>query len=700
MLHIRYTCFSLLGLVFFIQPLRAQLYELPFSEIVSRSTLIVEGRVIARNAFWDNLRHNIYTANTVAVSGIFKGAATAPATLQVITRGGIVGDRMDVVSESVQYAVGDAGLFCLVPASMDIPVTPAWENYGSPHGFFRYDLYANTVEHPFHTFSQINDLRENIKTLTREPVITIPGQELNPVTGDRATPVITSFSPTTTAAGIGSILTINGSNFGPTQGVVRFVNANNGLFFDADVSDILSWSDTQITTLVPSTSSTFGVAGTGTIQVRNTSSETGTSSGILTIDYAYTNFIDLGIKYGGKLVERNGDGGMTYTMSTSICNTADQDAVNAIGRALREWRCATGVNWELSTATTASTAIVGDGINIITWDVSVPLTGAVGQATSRFNGCINGGNVYWYVDEVDINLGASSNWYFCDNAAGIPFASFDFQSVVFHELGHGHQLGHVNNTAAVMHRSISNSQIKRTLTAGELGGADFIINQSPNPCGPDPMTLLSSPACLGMVMPTACDDAGSCTASLPVELLYFRGAAVETGIRLDWSTATEFQNDFFTLERSADAIAFTPLANIPGESFSTAVKTYGYLDAQPLAGLNYYRLRQTDRDGSTTALGTIAIRFGKSEPLVRVYPNPIAGDQIYIATENLEAGERMELVLTDLTGRQVARQELEIAGPVSTSALLLSGVDTGVYLLWIYAAEDRRLLRQELLVKR
>ncbi len=607
---------------------------------------------------------------------------------------------MDIVSESVQYAVGDAGMFCLVPAPMDVPVTPAWENYGSPHGFFRYDLYANTVEHPFHTFSQINDLREKIKTLTREPVIAIPGQELNPATSDRATPVITSFSPTTTTAGTGSILTINGSNFGATQGLVRFVNGNTGGVFDADVADIISWSDTEITTLVPSTSSSFGVAATGTIQVRNSSSETGTSSGTLTIDFAYTNITYSGEKYGAKLVERNGDGGMTFTMSTSICNTADQDAVNALGRALREWRCATGVNWSLSTSSTSSTAIDGDGINIITWDVTVPLTGAVGQATSRYSGCSDGPDLYWFVDEVDINLGDGSNWYYCDNAAGIPFASYDFQSVVFHELGHGHQLGHLNNTAAVMHRSISNSQIKRTLTAGELGGADFIINQSAAPCGPDPMTLLSAPACLGMVMPTACDDAGGCTASLPVELLYFRGAAVETGIRLDWSTATEFQNDFFTLERSADAIAFSPLANIPGESFSTAVKTYGYLDAHPLPGLNYYRLRQTDRDGSETALGTVAIRFGKPEPLVRVYPNPAAGDRIYIATENLEAGERMELVLTDLTGRQVTRQELEIAGPVSPSTLLLSGVDTGVYLLWIYAAEDRRLLRQELLVKR
>lgn len=474
MLRVQHSALVLLGLILFLQPLRAQLFQLPLADIVDHSTLIVEGRVIARQSFWDNRHHNIYTANTVEVSAVLKGAAIAPETVQVITRGGIVGDRMHVVSESVQYEVGDAGLFCLFPAPADLPLATAWENYGSPHGFFRYDLHSNSVDHPFHTFAGIGELREKIKTLTREPVVVIPGKELNPAISDRATPVITSFTPTTTTAGTGSILTINGSNFGASPGLVRFVNGNTGGIFNADVADIISWNDTEIMITVPSTSaSPAGVAATGTIQVRNDNNETGTSSGTLTVEYAYTNIIYDGVKYGAKLVERNGDGGLTFTLSTSICNGGDQDAANALGRALREWRCATGVNWAFSTTTTAGSAIADDGTNIVTWDVSTPLSGGtVGQTTSRYSGCFSGPNddVYWYVNEIDVNLDEATNWYFCDNAAGIPFTSYDFQSVVFHELGHGHQLSHLNNTAAVMHRSISNNQVKRTLNAGELAG--------------------------------------------------------------------------------------------------------------------------------------------------------------------------------------------------------------------------------------
>ncbi|MCK6691540.1 MAG: IPT/TIG domain-containing protein [Thermoanaerobaculia bacterium] len=704
MLRIQLRALILLLLPGFALPLRAQLYELPFAEITGRSTVIVEGRVTGQFSFWDHPRRNICTANTVEIFRIYKGAALAPHTVQVITPGGIVGDRMHLVSESVQYRVGDAGLFCLIPSTADLPVAPAWENFGAAQGFFRYDLPGSRIEHPFLGFAGIKALREQIMAMTREPAVMISGHDWNPVPTDRATPVISSFSPTVTTAGTGSILTISGSNFGATQGsgAVRFRNANSSSsYFDADASDVISWSDTEITIRVPSTSAGVGgTAATGKIEVRNNSNETGISSGTLTIDYAYTNFEYLGEKYGAKLVEDNGDGGMTFTLSTSLCNSGDQDAINALGRALREWRCVTGVNWELSTSTTSSTSISDDGVNIITWDVSTGLpVGVLGRTTSRFWGCQIGSDYYWYLDEVDINLDEGANWYYCDNAGGIPGSSIDFQSVVFHEMGHGHQLGHVNNDPAVMHRSISNGQIKRTLLTSEQTGAEFIINQSANPCGPGPMTLLNAPGCQSLTAPTSCDDPGPCTAALPVELIAFYGVVDGAGVRLEWSTATEINNDHFTLERSADAIAFAPLVEIPGAAFSTTVKAYRHLDPQPLPGWNYYRLRQTDNDGSETVLGIIAVRFGKTETSVQVYPNPVKHDQVFTVFEQLDAGDRVEWMLTDWSGRLIARGKQEVAKPGEPQTIALRDMPNGACLLRIYRDSDQRLLLQELLFK-
>lgn len=679
--------------------LHAQLYELPLSDITGHSTLIVEGRVTGQYSFWDPPHHNIYTANTVAVSRIYKGGHSTPATLTVITRGGIVADRMEIVSESVQFAPGDEGLFCLVPAPEGIIPAPAWENYGSPHGYFQYDRASNTAAHPFHPFSNIEQLHDQIQALVREPVVIVAGKGPELPVSTRATPVISSFSPTNVSAGTGTVLTISGSNFGPTPGVVRFINANTGNYFNADTVDILSWSDTEIEIVVPSRTNAGGIAATGNIQVRNGTNETGASSGTLTVDFAYTNFNFLGEKYGARLADINGDGGLTYTLSNSICNSGNQNAVNAVGRALRGWRCASGVNWELSTSTTSSTSVALNDVSIITWDVSTALPpGVLGQATSYFGFCNAGADNYFFLTEVDINLDQGANWYYCDDPGAIPFSSYDFQSVVFHEMGHGHQLAHVNHPPAVMHASIANSQIKRTLQAGEAAGAGYVINLPAAPCGLDPMTLLGSPACLSLTAPAACDDPGGCTASLPVELLAFRGAATETGIRLSWSTATERNNDYFTLERSADGITFEALARVNGAAFSQTLRTYEHFDDTPLPGLNYYRLRQTDLDGSEAMLGILAVPF--EETAIRVFPNPASGDRLLLLYPGpTAAGERLELTLTGLTGEQLRRQELEISGAAGQQAFSLDGVPPGVYLLSVYLPESRRLLKQELIVR-
>ncbi len=679
-----------------IQPLRAQLIELPLDEILGRSPLILEGRVLAQKSFWDNNRHNIYTQNTVRVTRIFKGVTSAPAEIQVITLGGIVDDRMELVSESVQYAPGDAGLFCLVPCVLDLPVSPAWENYGSPHGFFRYDLPGNTVAHPFHPFAGIAAFREQVRKYTGTAFLDLPGEQLEPVPGNRAVPVISSFSPTSTTAGTGATLTINGSNFGANPGVVRFLNSNSGGTFDADVADIVSWNDNQIVITVPSRSTSSGTAGTGTFQVRNSTNETGTSPSSLYVEYAYTNISYNGQKYGGKLVEDNGNGGMTFTLSTSLCSSSNQDAVNAIGRAMREWRCVTGVNWDFSGSTTSSTAIASDGVNIVTFDVSVPLTnGVIGRTTSRYTGCPGG--TEWYVNEIDVNLDQATNWYYCD-AATVPTGKIDFQSVVFHELGHGHQLGHIYNSSAVMYPSISSTVNKRTLNADEVNGANFIIGQAGNSCGPAPMALVPAQNCLNLTLPAACNSAGPCTAALPVELVSFQGTARAEGILIEWATASEWNNDHFTLERATDALHFESLREIPGEAASVQLRQYRHLDEQPFPGLNYYRLWQTDFDGSRHLLGMIAVAYGEKDNPVRVFPNPVSGSELFVQAENREAGTELELVLTDLPGRLIRRER--IAEPSSgISTFSLDGLMPGTYLLLVYSPADRQLLQQLVVVK-
>jgi hypothetical protein len=91
------------------------------------------------------------------------------------------------------------------------------------------------------------------------------------------------------------------------------------------------------------------------------------------------------------------------------------------------------------------------------------------------------------------------------------------------------------------------------------------------------------------------------TGTLPIELVSFdAGKNEEQRVTLTWVTASEINNNFFTIERSKNGFDFVPILNIPGAGNSTSTLHYSIEDENPLEGDNYYRLKQTDYDGAFT----------------------------------------------------------------------------------------------------
>ena len=86
-------------------------------------------------------------------------------------------------------------------------------------------------------------------------------------------------------------------------------------------------------------------------------------------------------------------------------------------------------------------------------------------------------------------------------------------------------------------------------------------------------------------------------AVLPVRLASFSGKRVENQLLLGWQTTFESNSDYFVIERSADARSFEAVGRVASVGFSESMQGYGFTDAAPLKGANYYRLRQVDRDG-------------------------------------------------------------------------------------------------------
>lgn len=97
------------------------------------------------------------------------------------------------------------------------------------------------------------------------------------------------------------------------------------------------------------------------------------------------------------------------------------------------------------------------------------------------------------------------------------------------------------------------------------------------------------------------------SAPLPIELLEFGGVCNKNNITLNWSTASENNNDYFTIEKSKNGNSFSTLGIVNSTGNSTTVKNYSLTDFNPFENTTYYRLKQTDYDGTSKTFQTIAI---------------------------------------------------------------------------------------------
>jgi Secretion system C-terminal sorting domain len=108
---------------------------------------------------------------------------------------------------------------------------------------------------------------------------------------------------------------------------------------------------------------------------------------------------------------------------------------------------------------------------------------------------------------------------------------------------------------------------------------------------------------------------------LPVELLFFNAKAQGPSVLLTWSTATEINNQDFTIERSPNKTDWVAIGVVKGAGNSTAKLDYQFMDEKAKQGVQYYRLRQTDFDGAIKYSEVVSIDREKGNEIT-VHPNP------------------------------------------------------------------------------
>jgi hypothetical protein len=140
--------------------------------------------------------------------------------------------------------------------------------------------------------------------------------------------------------------------------------------------------------------------------------------------------------------------------------------------------------------------------------------------------------------------------------------------------------------------------------------------------------------------------------TLPVELLNFEAHANDRTVNLSWSTASETNNDIFTVERSADGHNFDLVAKISGAGTANERSDYDLTDSRPYGGRSYYRLSQTDFDGTTEYFPLVSVEIDMREVSFSVYPNPSDGE-FNVLVSNVAEGEPLSIAVFDLQGNEV-----------------------------------------------
>ncbi|MBK7886118.1 MAG: T9SS type A sorting domain-containing protein [Bacteroidetes bacterium] len=201
-----------------------------------------------------------------------------------------------------------------------------------------------------------------------------------------------------------------------------------------------------------------------------------------------------------------------------------------------------------------------------------------------------------------------------------------------------------------------------TIIAGPFSGTATIINGDSIR-----YTISSSFTGTDSIQYITCDNYPLCdtawyyiqvTSPLPVSLVNFTGAREENKVLLNWFTLNEKNNDYFDIERSRDGILFEKRGRVSGMGTTNTVSSYSYKDENTDDILLYYRLLQTDYDGTMELSNVIALpKRGKSNFHVDIFPNPGDGHLQVIRGEGLNGP--LELTITDLRGRIISRQTWE-----------------------------------------
>jgi len=192
---------------------------------------------------------------------------------------------------------------------------------------------------------------------------------------------------------------------------------------------------------------------------------------------------------------------------------------------------------------------------------------------------------------------------------------------------------------------------------GYIGGIVFYTNQFPS------------------------DTISDITTALPIELSVFEATAKESKVLLDWTTSSEINNDYFTIEKTKDGKIFEEVVRVDGAGNSQSELNYSAVDKDPYPGKSYYRLKQTDFNGEFEYSNLEAVNY-EVNLQAKIIPNPISGKTFDLNINGKALEDEILLQLHSMRGSKIFSMVIPPEeGMSSTTIRLPRKLSSGVYLL-------------------
>lgn len=164
---------------------------------------------------------------------------------------------------------------------------------------------------------------------------------------------------------------------------------------------------------------------------------------------------------------------------------------------------------------------------------------------------------------------------------------------------------------------------------------------------------------------------------LPIELLNFSATPVDNKhVYIDWQTASERNNDFFTIERSKNGKDWEEVDRMNGAGNSSSILSYDLIDYDPFSEVSYYRLKQTDFDGQFEYFQIKSVNFkGSIKKSLDLFPNPFQ-DQITIKGSSEELAN---IIIYNVLGKDITKLTKTMVKSENKIVIDLSMLANGVY---------------------